>query len=162
MKQAKSKPVIGWREWVALPDLAIEHVKVKVDTGARSSAIHASNLELFKKRGETWARFDVHPIQRDTTTTVSAQARVLDQRAVRDSGGKSERRVVIETTLRFMDESWPIELTLTSRDNMGFRMLLGREAVRGRFTVDPGRSFVGGRVKSATRKKSQRKRANHA
>jgi hypothetical protein len=146
------KPVIGWREWVALPQLGISRIKVKVDTGARSSAIHASNVEYFRQGGERWVRFDVHPIQRDTGETAHARARLLDQREVRNSGGRAERRVVIRTLIRFLDEEWPIDLTLTDRDAMGFRMLLGREAIRGRFAVDPARSYTGGRP---PRKKSK-------
>ena len=144
-KPASPKPAIGWREWISLPDLGIKRIKVKVDTGARTSALHASNVEFFTRGGKRWVRFDVHPKQRDTRSTAHAEAVLLDQRPVRNSGGRAERRVVIRTLMRFQDESWPIELTLTGRDHMGFRMLLGREAIRGHFSVDPARSYVGGR-----------------
>jgi len=151
------RPLIGWREWIALPELGIIQVKVKVDTGARSSAIHASNMEFFTRKGARWVRFEVHPKQKDTLTTAHAAAPLLDQRTVRDSGGRSERRIVIRTQMRFLDQEWPIELTLTDRDTMGFRMLLGREAIRGRFVVDPARSYLGGRPptkKSASKRKT--------
>lgn len=146
------RPTIGWREWIALPELGIKSVKVKVDTGARSSAIHASNVEFFMRKGERWVRFDIHPEQKDTRTTAHAEARLVDQRTVRDSGGRSERRIVIRTQMRFLDEEWPIELTLTGRDTMGFRMLLGREAIRRRYVVDPARSFLGGRPQKKSTK----------
>lgn len=155
-----SKPVIGWREWIGLPDLGISRIKVKVDTGARSSSVHASEVEFFSRRGVRWVRFSVHPIQRDFHTTVYAEAELLDRRAVRNSGGSSEHRVTILTPMRFLDEEWPIELTLTSRDAMGFRMLLGRQAVRNRFVVDPGRSFVAGRP--LRKRKSGRSRVRSA
>ena len=151
-KSSPPRPAIGWREWIALPELGIKRIKVKVDTGARTSSLHASKLEFFTRGGKRWVRFDVHPKQRDTSQTVHAEARLLDQRPVKSSSGQAERRVVIHTPMRFMDESWPIEITLTGRDEMGFRMLLGREAIRGRFAVDPGRSYVGGRP--PTKKKS--------
>jgi hypothetical protein len=139
------KPVIGWREWVGLPELRIDHVKAKVDTGARSSTIHAFEVEPFRRRGARWVRFVLHPIQRDATETVRVEAPLVEERWVRNSGGGTELRPVIRTRVRFNGVSWPIELTLTRRDVMGFRMLLGREAVRGRFVVDPGRSYVAGR-----------------
>jgi hypothetical protein len=144
-RSSTPKPAIGWREWIGLPELGIKRIKVKVDTGARSSAIHASNVDFFARGGQQWVRFDVHPKQRDTRTTVHAEAPLIARRSVRNSGGRSERRIVIRTSMRFLDDEWPIELTLTDRDSMGFRMLLGREAIRGRFAVDPGRSFVGPR-----------------
>ena len=152
-KPAALRPAVGWREWIALPQLGIKHIKVKVDTGARSSAVHASNVEFFTRGGRRWVRFDVHPMQRDTRTTVHAEALLLDQRAVRNSGGRSERRIVISTIMRFRDEEWPIELTLTDRDEMGFRMLLGREAIRGRYTVDPARSYTAGKPLRKVKKK---------
>jgi hypothetical protein len=154
------RPVIGWREWVALPELDIDWIKVKVDTGAKSSAIHASNVEMFSRGGKRWVRFDVHPLQRDTRHVSHAVARLAGRRAVRNSGGHAEERVVILTKLRFQGEEWPIELTLTDRDSMGFRMLLGREAIRSRFAVDPARSFTGGRPKKKTAKRPKKQGRN--
>jgi len=153
LSSKKEKRVIGWREWIALPDLGVKRIKVKVDTGARTSALHASNIEFFTRRGLHWVRFDIHPKQRDTRSTVHAEAQLLGQRPVRNSGGRAEHRVVIHTPMRFLDEVWPIEVTLTGRDQMGFRMLLGREALRRRFTVDPARSYVGGRPPTKKKKK---------
>ncbi len=148
------RPVIGWREWLSLPDLGIPWIKAKVDTGARSSAIHASRIEVFRRRKRDWVRFEVHPIQRSLEKTVVAEAPLLDLRHVKSSTGRAEERHVIETTVRLLDETWPIELTLAARDQMGFRMLLGRQAVRRRFYVDPGSSFYAPRPK-------RRKRPSH-
>jgi hypothetical protein len=139
--------VIGWREWVELAGLGGGNVdvKVKVDTGARSSALHAFNVERFRRGGEDWVRFDVHPFQNDSKFTIPGEAPLVDERWVRSSSGKADLRPVIRTAVRFLDLEWEIELTLTRRDLMGFRMLLGRQAIRKRFVVDPARSFVGGR-----------------
>ena len=149
-------PTIGWREWVGIPELAIKQIKVKVDTGARTSALHASHIREFEKDGEEWVRFKIHPRQREAKTTVEAEARVLEYRPVRSSNGKIEDRPVIVTEVVLLGTSWPVELTLTSRDAMGFRMLLGREAIRHKFLVDSGNSYYGGRPK---RKKSRKKKS---
>ncbi len=135
-------PIIGWREQLALPDLGISEVKAKIDTGARSSALHAFDVETFNSNGKRMVRFKVHPYQRDAHRTVTAEAELLDQRQVRNSGGQTQVRPVIETTVELNGDRWSIELTLTNRDVMGFRMLLGRQAVRRRFLVDAGRSFL--------------------
>jgi hypothetical protein len=145
VKQARPRSVIGWREWIALPDLGIPAVKVKVDTGARSSALHAFDVKLVRRRGREIVRFKVHPRQRDARTTVETEAEVKDHRYVTTSGGHRTLRPVIETTVEFRGERWAVELTLVNRDEMGFRMLLGRQAAKGRFVVDPGRSYLGGR-----------------
>jgi hypothetical protein len=153
------KTVIGWREWIALPALGIAAIKPKIDTGARSSSLHAFNIETFTRGGVTWVRFDVHPIQRDDRTIVQAEARVLEFRQIRSSSGHQSLRPVIRTEIGLAGRRWEVELTLASRDEMGFRMLLGREAVRGRFVVDPGRSYLVSQ--SPTRgapRKTQRKR----
>lgn len=136
---------IGWREWLSLPELHIDRIKAKVDTGARSSSLHASNVERFTHRRRDMVRFRIHPVQRKSSVVIDAEAPLHDMRHVRSSSGEAEERPVIVTTLELMGERWPIELTLTRRDVMGFRMLLGRQAIRGRFTVDPGRSYFGGR-----------------
>lgn len=148
---------VGWREWVALPGLGVAHVKAKVDTGARTSSLHAFDVERFRRRGRDWVRFCVHPIQRDTRTTIVAEVPVLEMRPVRSSSGHTTLRPVIVTDIEVLGERWPIELTLAARDEMGFRMLLGRQALRGRFVVDPGRSFVGGRPGRGKKKRRVRK-----
>jgi hypothetical protein len=139
--RSRDLEVAGWREWVRLPELNVGPMKAKLDTGARSSSLHAFALEAFRRDGREWLRFSVHPIQRDSVTTVEAEAELVDHRVVRNSGGHSELRPVIRTELALGDKRWPIELTLTRRDEMGFRMLLGRQAIRGHFAVDAGKSF---------------------
>lgn len=138
--------IIGWREHLALPDLGIQEVKAKIDTGARSSALHAFDVETFECDGKQMVSFKVHPYQRDSQHTVTAVAELLDQRQVRNSGGQASIRPVIRTTVELNGgeeaHRWLIELTLTNRDVMGFRMLLGRQAVRQRFLVDAGRSYL--------------------
>ncbi|WP_159783767.1 ATP-dependent zinc protease family protein [Sodalinema gerasimenkoae] len=137
------KQAIGWREWLTLPELGIRQIKAKIDTGARSSALHAYDIKEISPKGDRpRICFKVHPQQRDTIIVVTAEADVLDRREVRNSGGKAELRYVILTPVQLGQQQWPIELTLTNRDVMGFRMLLGRQAVRGRFLVDPGHSYL--------------------
>ena len=139
--------VIGWREWIGLPDLGIEAIKAKVDTGARSSSLHASQLQEFERDGVKWVQFQVYPEQRNRDRVVEIEARILDSRSVRSSSGKAEIRPVIVTNIELFGITWPVEITLTNRDQMGFRMLLGREAFRGRFLVDAGNSFYSGKPK---------------
>lgn len=142
---AEKLPVIGWREWVALPGLGISHIKTKVDSGARSSSLNAIDVKKFLRDGQNWVRFKVNPVQRSSKTSVIVEAPVLEYRSVRSSSGKSTMRPVILTDVTMMGLTWPIEVTLAGRDNMGFRMLLGREAVRGRFLIDSKSSYFGGR-----------------
>lgn len=136
---------MGWREWVGLPDLGVDAIKVKLDTGARTSSLHAFDMERFERDGTPMVRFEVHPRQRSSDDAVRTEAEVVDERLVRNSGGGQELRPVIETVVRIGDQTWPIELTLTRRDEMGFRMLLGRQALRKRVLVDPGSSYRAGR-----------------
>lgn len=135
---------VGWREWIELPELGSARVKAKVDTGARTSALHAWNIEAHEREGHEYVSFDLHPIQDDDETVLSCSARVLDKRSIRNSGGQATERYVIATPVHLGTETFDIELTLTQRDEMGFRMLLGRTAIRQRFLVDVGRSFLGG------------------
>ncbi len=146
-------PISGWREWVSLPELGIGSIKAKIDTGARSSSLHAFDLELFERDGQEWARFAVHPVQRNDERVIWCEAPIADRRRVRSSSGQVSKRFVIRTSLKIFGKSWPIDLTLHNRDSMGFRMLIGREAVRGRFLIDSGGSYYAGRPK--------RKRKHH-
>lgn len=140
-KRTSALPV-GWREWVALPGLGIDGIKAKIDTGARTSAIHAFAIVEFERRGAKWLRFELHPLQRSTRKSVVVEAPLVEYRQVRSSTGQATRRAVIATEIVLGRQRWTIELTLASRDQMGFRMLLGRQALRGRCTVDPGRSYL--------------------
>lgn len=129
---------------MALPDFRIAAIKAKIDTGARSSSLHAFDVHEYDVDGQARVRFKVHPIQRDTKTTVLVDSALLDKRLVRNpgGGGREELRPVVLTELAIGEQRWRIEITLTRRDAMGFRMLLGRQALRRRFVVDPGRSFL--------------------
>jgi hypothetical protein len=147
--------IVGWREFLSLPDMGIRSIKAKVDTGARSSSLHAYDIEEFEHMGQKWVRFNVHPIQHNDRKVVAVEAPVRDVRSVRCSSGEVSERYVVVTQLKLMGQIWPIELTLANRDQMGFRMLLGREAIRGRMLVDPGRSYFGGIPKK--RNKNKRK-----
>jgi hypothetical protein len=146
-RAARPKPAIGWREWVALPDLGVESIKAKVDTGARTSALHVFDLEVVARDGRDWARFEIHPVQDSAEAAVRAEAPIDEWREIKSSNGQVERRPVVVTRVGLMESEWPIEVTLTNRDEMGFRMLLGRQAVRRRFAVDPGRSYLAGTAK---------------
>jgi len=134
---------LGWREYVALPEFGIRRLKTKVDTGARTSAIHAFVVE---KLGGDRVRFGIHP-RRNSDREVWVETRLIEERWVTDSGGHRELRPVVRTTVELAGRSWPIEVTLTARDSMRFRMLLGRTALAGRFEVDPAKSYAFGRPK---------------
>ncbi len=151
MPRGRKHP-IGWREWLALPELGITAIKAKIDTGARSSTIHAPGLSTFERQGKPWARFRVYPRQRDSARFVEIEAPVVEFRMVRSSSGQVTQRPVIVTMVEMRDDRWPIELTLVDRAAMGFRMLLGRTAIRDRFLVDPQRSFVQGTLASRLRR----------
>ena len=141
----KTSTAMGWREWIELPELGIKRVKAKVDSGARSSSLHAEDIELFQTRGSMGVRFTVLPLQRSRLRAVTCQALLHDERYVKSSNGSRELRPVIRTSVSWGGQTWEIDVTLTSRDLMGFRMLLGREAIRRRYLVDTGRSYLGGR-----------------
>lgn len=152
---ADDRIVIGWREWVALPDLGIQAIKVKTDTGARTSALHADAIERFTSRGRDMLTFVVHPLQRDRGIEVRCEAEMVDERLIRSSHGHQQLRPVIVTTIGILEERWEIEVTLTNRDVMGFRMLLGRAAMRPHLLVDPGRSYLGNRSPYRKKKRKQ-------
>lgn len=137
---------IGWREWIALPELGIPAIKVKIDTGARTSALHVFDLEVNDRCGRTWVRFGLHPVQKRIDIALFCTAEMIDERVVSDSGGHRERRPIIATLLRLGDREWPIEISLTNREDMLFRMLLGRTALRGRVIIDPQLSYLCGRT----------------
>lgn len=141
MRQTPERPVIGWREWVRLPDWLDLPIKAKIDSGARTSSIHSFWTRRFTEAGAPMVEFVLHPLQRRAVPAISCVAPVKDERWVRSSNGDREKRIVVETLARLGEIAWPIELTLADRDMMGFRMLLGREAIRRRFLIDPGRSF---------------------
>jgi hypothetical protein len=138
------KPLLGWREWVGLPALKIDHIKAKIDTGARSSALHAFSIEPYRKKGQRWVMFAIHPVQKRDDIIIECHAPVKDQRIVSDSGGHKQRRYVIETQLLIGQSLIVAEMTLTNRDSMRFRMLLGRTAMNNRFIIDPAASYLQG------------------
>jgi len=146
-------PVIGWREWVGLPDLGVHKIKAKVDTGARSSSLHVFDLKTKKHGNETVARFKIYPLQRENNSIIEAEAIVLEYRSVKSSSGKAVVRPVIVTNIALLGLTYSVELTLANRDEMGFRMLLGREAFRKRFLVDAGKSYYGRRFKKKLKHK---------
>ena len=140
--ESRDFPIIGWNEWASLPDLKVPLIRCKVDTGARTSALHAFYIEEFTDNGVRRVRFGLHPEQDNTDTEVHCIADVVDVRRVTDSGGHSEQRVVIQTQVVLGSASWPIEITLTNRDTMRFRMLLGRTAIADNYIVDPGAAYL--------------------
>ena len=153
MNKPKDILTLGWREWVGLPALGIQQIKAKVDTGARTSALHAFKVRSFFEGDRERVEFLMHPIQKDNDTVVTCVADVLDKRIVTDSGGHKEERFVISSLLAIGEYSWPIEITLTARDDMLFRMLLGRTAIKNAAQVDPARSYLVGKKKRTSKVK---------
>jgi hypothetical protein len=146
MQHNTDKLILGWREWVALPELNLPAIKAKVDTGAKTSALHAFQVDRYQKDSVDMVKFLIHPIQKNLDLQVECHAAILDQREVFDSGGHRENRYVIESLITIGDKTWPIELSLTNRDTMRFRMLLGRRAMENCAIVEPGASYLNGRI----------------
>ncbi len=143
----KQKEIIGWEEWCCLPGLNLPAIKAKVDTGAKTSCLHAFNIETFMNEKRKYVRFSVHPLQNSKRIVKVCTAEVVDYRNVTNSGGKQEKRYVIKSEIIMNNRKWPIEITLTKRDTMSFRMLIGREAMRkGRLVVDPAKSCLFGKI----------------
>ena len=142
----QNKIILGSEEWFSFPDLKIPTIKARVDSGAKTSALHAINISPFLKDGNNWVKFDINPIQKNLKTIIHCEAPLVDKRIVKSSSGFREQRYVIQTTLGIGNSSWPIEMTLTNRDSMGFRMLLGREAMSGRILVDPEQNYLLGQA----------------
>ncbi|MBT8127050.1 MAG: ATP-dependent zinc protease [Gammaproteobacteria bacterium] len=138
------RPLIGWREWVCLPGLGIARLKAKIDTGARTSCLHAFKLQQYHVDGQLMVSFAIHPLQGILKEEIYSEAPVYDERLVTDSGGHAEDRFVIMTDIIIGDQQWPIEMTLTNRDTMKFRMLLGRTGLKERFFVVPDASYLTG------------------
>ena len=146
--------VVGWREWVALPQAGVPWVKAKIDTGARSSAIHAFDLEAFEQDGREWVRFSIHPWQRSDEDHVELTLPVLDRREVRSSNGQVEQRYAVALDVTLAGRTITTVMTLSNRDEMGFRMLIGREALERGFLVETSRSYAVGKPRRAVRRKN--------
>ncbi len=146
--------VVGWREWVALPQAGVDWVKAKVDTGARSSSIHAFDLEAYDVDGQEWVRFSIHPWQRSDEDVAELSLPVLDRRDVRSSNGQTEQRYAVALDVTLAGRTITTVMTLSNRDEMGFRMLIGREALERGFLVDSAMSYAGGRPRRAVRRKN--------
>jgi len=142
MPDRQRLPLIGWREWVSLPELGVARIKAKIDTGARTGSLHAFGLENFERDGQPWVRFAIHPEQYNDATEIRVEHPVEEFRNVRSSNGQQSLRPLIVTQVNLGRYAWTTELTLADRDAMGFRMLLGRHSIRGQFLVDPSRSYL--------------------
>ncbi len=146
MENNNQKLTLGWREWVALPDLGLPALKAKVDTGAKTSALHAYYTERYQLDGVDMVKFLIHPIQLNYDFHVECHTPIIDYREVTDSGGHREMRYVIESNIVIGTQQWSIEMTLTNRDTMRFRMLLGRSAMENRAVVNPEASYLNGKL----------------
>lgn len=152
--------VVGWREWVSLPSLGIARIKAKLDTGARTSALHALRCERYTERGAPHVRLHVQPRQREGGRVLVVETAIIDERTVADSSGHRERRIVIASEFTLGTAQWPIELTITNRDSLRFRMLLGRSAMHGHLIIDPDRSYVLGKPDKVKPKAARRVRTH--
>ncbi|MGZ4452808.1 MAG: ATP-dependent zinc protease family protein [Nocardioides sp.] len=147
---------IGWREWVGLPGVGVDWLKAKIDTGAQTSSLHAFGLERFERHGAAWVRFEIHPWQRSTADPIRVELPVHDTRHVRSSSGHTEERHVVLIDVRLCGRVVPAEVTLTRRDAMGFRMLVGRELLKRGFLVDSSASYLGGKPPRDVRRANRR------
>ncbi|WP_060923122.1 MULTISPECIES: ATP-dependent zinc protease family protein [Microbacterium] len=154
-RSTHSNTLTGWREWVSLPDLGVDWIKAKIDTGARTSSLHAFDIQEFARDGEAWVRFRVKPWQDSQEDAVVVESPIHDRRAVRSSSGHAQERLVVQLMIRLVDREVMAEVTLSNRDEMGFRMLIGREALRRGYVVDPARSFLGGRAPREARRRNR-------
>ncbi|MCT2223099.1 ATP-dependent zinc protease family protein [Microbacterium paraoxydans] len=154
-RSTHSNTLTGWREWVSLPDLGVDWIKAKIDTGARTSSLHAFDIQEFERDGEAWVRFRVKPWQDSQEDAVVVESPIYDRRAVRSSSGHAQERLVVQLMIRLVDREVMAEVTLSNRDEMGFRMLIGREALRRGYVVDPARSFLGGRAPREARRRNR-------
>lgn len=145
----RAKTIIGWREWVGLPELGAPGVRAKIDTGAKTSSIHAYGIKQLTRDGQPWVSFKLHPLQRRREPEVACTVPILEQREVTSSNGVTQLRFVIKTPLVMGPYTFDIELTLTRRDAMGYRMLIGREALTGLFIVDSAGSYAFGEHREA-------------
>ncbi len=150
-----SSTLTGWREWVSLPDIGVSHIKAKIDTGAQTSALHAADLEEFTRDGAEWVRFTVHPWQHNDSDGLRVELPVHDRRTVRSSSGHTQDRLVVLMQIELVGRQLTAEFTLTSRHEMVFRMLIGREALRQGFVVDPAASYLGGKPEAKVRRKNR-------
>lgn len=154
-RSTHSNTLTGWREWVSLPDLGVDWIKAKIDTGARTSSLHAFDIQEFERDGEAWVRFRVKPWQDSQEDAVVVESPIHDRRAVRSSSGHAQERLVVQLMILLVDREVMAEVTLSNRDEMGFRMLIGREALRRGYVVDPARSFLGGRAPREARRRNR-------
>lgn len=135
-------PIAGWNETASLPEFSVNAVRVKLDTGAKTSALHAYNVTPFDKKGVPWVKFEIHPLQNNDSVIVECTAPLMDERYIKSSNGQKEKRYIICSLIKIGDYEWPIEITLTNRDEMNYRMLLGRKAMQNRLLVDPHRTHL--------------------
>jgi hypothetical protein len=156
----KSKQVLGWREWCSLPQFSVKKIKAKIDTGARTSALHVSDIKYKKHSGKTFVYFRIHPLQRKSKPFYDCHSELVDYRIIKSSNGNSTFRPVLITEIKIGENEFPIEVTLVNRDLMGFRFLVGRQAIRRKFLVDSGRSFLTKKKIKPTEEDSQKKRGH--
>jgi hypothetical protein len=150
-----SNTLVGWREWVSLPEADIAWIKAKIDTGARTSSLHAFDVTEFERDGVSWVRFRIKPWQDSQEDATTIERPIHDRRAIRSSSGHAQQRIVVILAIRLGGREVTAEVTLSNRDEMGFRMLIGRQALRQGFTIDPSRSFLGGRAPKEARRRNR-------